>query len=334
MKKFLIIQTAFIGDVILATPLIENLHAAYPDAQIDFMLRKGNEALLTNHPFIHQLYIWDKRKNKYKNLWQIFSKLRAEHYDAVINVQRFFATGIITAFSGAAYTIGFSKNPLSVFFTKRIKHIIGTAKNPLHEVERNHGLLQDFMDEPPSPVRLYPSEKDFADTAPFKSKTYYTISPASVWFTKQWPEIKWVELIHALPKDASIYLLGGPDDKALANSIIRLCDNKNIVNLCGRFHLLGSAALMKDAIMNFVNDSAPMHLASSMNARVTAVYCSTVPWFGFGPRSSTQFVAEVTEKLPCRPCGLHGKKVCPLKHFNCAHQIDVQVMMERIGQNI
>lgn len=331
MKKFLIIQTAFIGDVILATPIIENLHAAYPDAQIDFMLRKGNEALLQKHPYIHHVLVWEKRKNKYKNLWQIFSKVRAEQYDTVINVQRFFATGIITAFSGAACTIGFSKNPLSVFFTKRVKHIIGTAKNPLHEVERNHALVKDFLSESPAPVKLYPSEKDYADTAPYKSKTYYTISPASVWFTKQWPIVKWVELIHALPKDAQIYLLGGPDDKELANGIISLSENKNIENLCGRFHLLGSAALMQDAIMNFVNDSAPMHLASSMNARVTAVYCSTVPWFGFGPRSSTQIIAEVATQLPCRPCGLHGKKACPLKHFNCAYQIDVQAMVQKIG---
>ncbi len=330
MKKFLIIQTAFIGDVILATPLLENLHAAYPNAQIDFLLRKGNEALLTNHPLIHHLFIWDKKKNKYKNLWQIFKQVRAEQYDAVINVQRFFATGIITAFSGAAYTIGFSKNPLSILFTKKIKHVIGTAKNPLHEVERNHALLQDFVSESAAPVKLYPSEKDYADTAPFKSKTYYTISPASVWFTKQWPIVKWVELIHSLPKDVQIYLLGGPDDKELANGIIKLSEHKHIENLCGRFHLLGSAALMKDAQMNFVNDSAPMHLASAMNAPVTAFYCSTMPYFGFGPRSSIQFIAEVKENLSCRPCGLHGKKACPLKHFNCAYEIDVNALIRKV----
>lgn len=328
MKKFLIIQTAFIGDVILATPLIENLQQAYPGAQIDFMLRKGNEALFKDHPFIHELYVWDKKQNKYQHLLQLLKQIRKQHYDAVFNVQRFTATGVLTAFSGAAYTMGFSKNPLSLLFTKRINHIIGTKENPLHEAERNHALLQDFVNEKPASVKLYPSEKDFADALSYKQYPYITISPASVWFTKQWPAKKWVELINQLPASLQIYLLGGPDDKALAETIKKECPQKKIENFCGRFHLLGSAALMKDALMNFVNDSAPMHLASAMNAPVTAVYCSTVSWFGFGPRSSKQFIAEVTENLACRPCGLHGKKACPQKHFNCAHQIDVTAIIK------
>ena len=53
MQKFLIIQTAFIGDVVLATALAEKLHAFYPGVQIDFLLRKGKENLLKSHPFIH-----------------------------------------------------------------------------------------------------------------------------------------------------------------------------------------------------------------------------------------------------------------------------------------
>ncbi len=73
MQKFLIIQTAFIGDVVLATPLIEKLHDFFPEAQIDFLLRKGNEQLLTGHPFIHEMLIWDKKKNKQKNLLRMLS---------------------------------------------------------------------------------------------------------------------------------------------------------------------------------------------------------------------------------------------------------------------
>ena len=94
MQKFLIIQTAFIGDVVLATPLIEKLHDFFPEAQIDFLLRKGNEQLLTGHPFIHELLIWDKKKNKQRNLFRMLTRIRRNKYDKIINVQRFFATGI------------------------------------------------------------------------------------------------------------------------------------------------------------------------------------------------------------------------------------------------
>jgi len=76
--------------------------------------------------------------------------------------------------------------------------------------------------------------------------------------------------------------------------------------------------------MNYVNDSAPMHLASAVNAPVTAVFCSTVPAFGFGPLSDKSFIAEKKEKLYCRPCTLHGKKSCPEQHFKCAEDIQVE----------
>ena len=93
------------------------------------------------------------------------------------------------------------------------------------------------------------------------------------------------------------------------------------VNLSGKLTFLQTAALMKDAKMNYVNDSAPMHIASSMNASVTAVYCSTIPEFGFGPLSDDSRIVQINKKLECRPCGLHGKKVCPKKHFDCAYGI-------------
>jgi len=99
MKKILIIQTAFIGDVILATPIIEKLHQQFPDAKLDFLLRKGNEALLKNHPFLHEVLIWNKKQNKTKNLFSTLQKIRHNKYDFVINCQRFFSTGILTAFS-------------------------------------------------------------------------------------------------------------------------------------------------------------------------------------------------------------------------------------------
>jgi heptosyltransferase-2 len=98
MQKFLVIQTAFIGDVVLATGLIEKLHQHFPEASIDFLVRKGNESLLTNHPFLHEVLVWDKRERKQVNLLKMLGRIRRNKYDKVINVQRFAATGILTAF--------------------------------------------------------------------------------------------------------------------------------------------------------------------------------------------------------------------------------------------
>lgn len=124
--KCLIIQTAFIGDVILATPLIEKIHRFYPDAEIDFLLRKGNESLLHAHPYLREVLIWDKKKDKYKGLMRILGTIRRNRYDQVINCQRFAASGLLTAFSGARQTVGFDKNPFSLLFSKRVPHRFST----------------------------------------------------------------------------------------------------------------------------------------------------------------------------------------------------------------
>ncbi len=75
--------------------------------------------------------------------------------------------------------------------------------------------------------------------------------------------------------------------------------------------------------MNYVNDSAPLHLCSAMNAPTTAIFCSTVPEFGFGPLADVSRVVQTPEQLDCKPCNLHGRKACPLGHFRCAWGIGV-----------
>jgi heptosyltransferase-2 len=323
MKRFLIIQTAFAGDVILSTSLLEKLHESDPDSQIDLLVRKGNESLLKNHPYISKLLVWDKKKNKYKNLLKTLGEIRENKYDIVINLQRFTSTGFLTMFSGAKEKIGFNKNPLSIFFTQRIKHSI---KNGLHEIDRNQKMISAITGNVPSRPRLYPSEKDFLSVQKLKTNNYITIAPVSAWQTKTLPYYKWMELINAYNvKKAGIqfYLIGSKEESATAEIIRIQTGIPNITNLCGSLSFLESAALMKDAEMNFVNDSAPLHLAGAINAPVTVVYCSTVPEFGFGPLSDVSSIVETRLALSCRPCGLHGYRRCPLTHFNCAHSIDI-----------
>jgi|TARA_B110000459_G_scaffold111941_1_gene124085 heptosyltransferase-2 len=320
LKKILIIQTAFIGDVILATALVEKLHQFYPNSQLDFLLRKGNEGLLENHPIINNVLIWDKREKKYDNLKVISKSIKKTRYDAIINLQRFASTGLITAFSGAKHKIGFKKNPLSFSFTKKVEHKIGDGT---HEVERNQQLIAHLTDNIALNPKLHPSNKDFSDVEQYKANNYVCMAPTSVWFTKQLPKEQWVKLADKTDDQTTVYLLGGPDDAAQCETIKAASKNKNVVNLAGKLSFLQSAALMQTAKMNHVNDSAPLHIASAMNAPVTAYFCSTVPSFGFGPLSDNKTIVEVKQKLSCRPCGLHGKKECPEKHFDCGFKIEV-----------
>ena len=329
MKKILVIQTAFIGDVVLATGIVEKLHAFFPDARIDFLLRKGNEGLLKDHPFLHNVWVWDKKKEKNKNLLRIIREVRRQRYTHVINLQRFLSSGLVTLFSGAAYTAGFDKNPLSVFFTKKIKHQLSEpySADIIHETDRNQALIADLTDGQKALPRLYPSQENIETVRPFQSQPYICIAPSSVWFTKQFPVEKWTALINELPADHTIYLLGAPSDEATAAIIISQSTHGRVVSLCGKLNFLDSAALMKDAAMNYANDSAPLHFATSVNAPVTAVYCSTVPAFGFGPLSDKHKIVEIEGRLSCRPCGLHGHKACPQGHFRCAKEITNQQLL-------
>jgi len=328
LNKFLIIQTASIGDVILATPVIEKLHHHFPEAKIDFLLKKGNEILFDSHPFIHKVVIWDKSTDKYKNFWGLINYIRDKKYDCIINVQRFASSGLMTVYSGAKLKIGFNKNPFSFLFNKRVKHTI--RKGNRHETERNLDLVRTITDDTVFQVKLYPSQRDYAKMSQYKTVRYISISPASLWFTKQYPKEKWIEFINEIYKELRIYFLGSKNDYEICEEIIKISRHTNSLNLSGKLSFLESAALMKDAKMNYMNDSAPMHLASAVNAPVTAIFCSTVTSFGFGPLSDDSVVVETNEKLDCKPCGLHGLQKCPEKHFKCALTIDTSDLLERL----
>jgi heptosyltransferase II len=163
-------------------------------------------------------------------------------------------------------------------------------------------------------------------------QSYVCIAPTSVWFTKQWPAEGWVSVIQGLPIEIKVFLLGAPTDREACEAIKTASKKANVTNLAGQLSLLTSAALMQEASMNYVNDSAPMHMASAVNAATTAVYCSTIPTFGFGPLSDQSRIVQTDEKLRCRPCGLHGHSKCPEGHFKCATSIDWQSVLQENGK--
>jgi len=291
------------------------------------LLKKGNEGLFKDHPFLHEVLVWDKGSQKLMNFDKLMHRVWFAKYDAVINLQRFLLTGLMTAFSRAEVKIGFDKNPMSFLFTKKIPH---TVDRHVHETERNVSLIASLTDSLPEKPRLYPSAGDREKISSFITGVFYTISPASLWYTKQFPEEKWIGLIRMIPPGRRVFLLGSKDDGELCARISSASGNAEAINLAGKLSLLESTALMHHARMNFTNDSAAMHLASAINAPVTVVYCSTVPGFGFGPLSDDSTVIQTALTLPCRPCGLHGNRKCPEEHFQCALSIPADDLAQRL----
>jgi heptosyltransferase-2 len=298
---------------------------------LGLVVNKGSEGLFNEHPYLNKLYIQDKKNNKYRNVRKILMEVRKEHYDYVINVNRFGSAGMISAFSGARIKIGFDKSPFSFSYNIKVRHLIG-KQWPVHETMRNHELLKSIAEGPAAKPRLYPSASDFDLVSVYKRDPYITIAPISLWYTKQYPEECWIEFIKNISPEIFVYLLGSEKDKKILDLMLQKTGMKNVFNLAGKLDLLQSAALIKDAKMNFANDSAPVHLASAMNAPVTAVFCSTIPEFGFGPLSDDSAIIQTEEYLKCRPCGLHGYNKCPENTMACAYTILVTKFIERIKQ--
>lgn len=326
MKTFLIIQTASIGDVILSTAMAAALHKTLPHAQIDYLVKKGNEGIFEGNPHIRHLYVWDKKHEKYKNMLRLIFQMRREGYDAVYNLQRFMSSGIFTLAAGAKKCYGFKKNPLSMFFTRRYAH---SYHDHWHETTRNHQMIAELCGPQAARPQLFSSPQLEAQLSPYKTKGYITITPASLWFTKQYPKEQWIDFIQKLPQHINIYLLGGPADKILCQQIAEAAQHPGLMIMAGRLSISASAVLMRDALMNYVNDSAAQHIASAMNAPTTTLYCSTLPAFGFGPLSDDSLIIESPKTLSCRPCGLHGHKACPQQHFECATTINTQRLIDR-----
>lgn len=275
--------------------------------------------MLRGHPYIERVFAWDKRTS---SIGSLLRQLRSEQYNVVVNLQRHARSGWITIRAGAPVTVGFEKNPLSMFFTKRVKHYMDGR----HEIERNHELVSDWTGAASRPPRLYPTKADFHSVAPYVQEPYVCIAPTSVWFTKQYPAELWVRLIAQLK--TNVWLLGGTSDVQACDAIVAQCNMPTVRSLAGQLSILQSAALISQATMTYANDSAAMHLASAVNAPVTAIFCSTVPRFGFGPLSDVSFIVESTAPLPCRPCGIHGLPQCPQKHFRCATTITAEQIIE------
>jgi heptosyltransferase-2 len=332
LKNILIIQTAFIGDVILALPLADALKERYPQANIHFLVCQGRQNLLENHPAISNIWVWEKKKRKWKNWFKLLKALRQIPFDLVINLQRHFATGLLCANLITQEIRGFSQNPFSFLYSFKLPYRLANkqALNYVHEVERNLSLLQGVCSTRKRAPRLFPAAQDYERVEPFYAlRPFIVVAPASIWYTKQLPIEQWKEFLAQTPLDFHIFLIGAKEDQPLGLKLQKA--RPAVTNLIGELSLLQSAALIEKSERVFANDSAPLHLASAMQTPATAIFTSTTPNFGFGPLSPGSVIVETQEILSCRPCGKHGKRKCPQGHFRCARSITPQQLLATLA---
>jgi heptosyltransferase-2 len=323
----LVIQTAFLGDVVLTTPLLSVL--AERHGPVDVVTTPAAASLLDNHPAVRDVVRYDKHGvgRGWKPFRRLGRELRARGYDRAYLPHRSLRSALLALWSGAKERIGFADSAAAVTYTSRVPR-----PREGHEVERLLALAGVRPGEaaPPVSLGLVPTDLAAADawlTSHGVGPDFVAIAPGSVWATKRWPY--YAELVAGLDRTAVI--VGGAEDTQLADAIVEAARGR-AVSAAGALSLRGSAALIRRAAVLVTNDSAPLHLATAVGTPVVAVFGPTVPEFGFGPRRSGDIVLGHDE-LPCRPCSTHGPPTCPLGHHRCMRDLsagDVAAALAKI----
>jgi heptosyltransferase-2 len=334
--KIIIVQTAFIGDVVLALPLAQVLRKKLSDVQIDFVVIPRTAGLLVNHPAINNVIIFDKRgvdKGVF-GLINLSRKLKSENYDVAIVPHRSIRSALLVRMAGCIKRIGFSKSAGKKLFTDIVPY-----PPSMHEVERNLTLLRKMaiIHNEKEPPQVYPTDndKEVVDKLLFDEEILDTsqligVAPGSVWKTKRWMMESYVELVKKLVGTGyTVGLIGGEDDVHLCNMILKSVNMGRVFNTAGKLTLLQSAEMIKRCNVVVSNDSAPIHLAAAVNTPVVAIFGATVPAFGFAPYSDRSVVVE-TDGLRCRPCSIHGGDECPIKTFDCMKRITADMVFEKV----
>ncbi|UCH78191.1 MAG: glycosyltransferase family 9 protein [Candidatus Coatesbacteria bacterium] len=315
--RLLVVQTAFLGDVVLTTPLLKALKEHRPGAYLAVLVIPETAAVLEGAPFVDDLVVHDKRGGGLRELRRVIREVRARKFDVVVSPHRSARSAIIAWRSGAPRRLGYRESALPRLYTERVPR-----PREGHETRKILALAEALgcHDSEARPVLVATEAERGAAREAAGGRRYVVISPSSVWPTKRWlPEGFAAVGDHLARRGYAVMLTGGPAETKPAAAVAAAMEAP-ATNVAGRTTPRELAALVAEAALVVANDSAPVHLASAFDTPTVAVFGATVPAQGFGPLASRSAVSEV-EGLYCRPCGAHGGRRCPEKHFRCMREL-------------
>ncbi len=328
MEKILVWQTAFLGDLILTTPLLSSLKNLFPESEIHVITKPFGIDVLKENPDVNSLIIFDKKRDSNISL---IKRLRKEKYSLAVSPHRSHRASYTLFFSGIPERIGFDKAGFSFLYTKTVPHRFDGT----HEIDRNLSLLKVLENYKEEKIHRFPalyltkSEENIYKKFGLYEKDYILVAPGSKWETKRWTVEGFKNVIEEISKKYQVVLIGGKEDVEYGRYIEEGLKGK-VLNLIGKTSLRESFSLVKHAKAIISNDSAPVHIAVAFNTPVVDIYGPTVKDFGFYPYRNG-VVVEV-EDLPCRPCGLHGHRKCPTGTFECMKNITPEMVLEKFYQ--
>lgn len=342
-EKILVIQTAFIGDAVLTLPMLKRLKEIYPDSTIDVITTPAASGIFRANPYTYKVYSYDKKglDRSFRSLLKFAREIKKEGYTRLYSPHRSFRTSMLVLLSGVRETYGFSNASVRQVYKNIVFY---NARH--HEVRRNLDLIENGASE--TDWRILPEvvsgseEKKRVSEFLKNIKTQEgeknapvlklaAVAPGSVWMTKRYPREKFLEVInYLLTKQYRVLLIGGNDDAEYCAGIASEF-NENVVSSAGQFSIVETIELLRSCSILISNDSAPTHFGMCADIPVLTIYCSTVADFGFYPYNTKSTYVSFDD-LTCKPCGIHGRRECPIKTFDCAYKLEMKTITGAIDR--
>ena len=297
--KILIIHTAFIGDIVLSTPLIQKLKDLYPKSEIDYLTLPTNQSVLYNNPNLNEIILYDKKgKDKgIKGFLRILKILKQKKYDYAVIPHRFIKSILLAKLAKIPDIVGFDVATGSSLLDKKVHYDMKK-----HEVERLLNLVG--YEGKKIPVRIYPAKENFVKIEKMLKNSGYTgkkeqklilVAPGSQRPEKMWPIEKYREIIERLKKNKN-YFIGITGSKSEKELPLNFEKDKNVIDFRGEISLVEFGALISKADVVVGNDSSPIHIASGFEKPfVIGIFGPGKRSLGFFPWTEKSNVIEDNE---------------------------------------
>ena len=325
--NILVLQTSFIGDTVLTLPLLSEIKRRYPGARLSFFCSPQGKELAESCVAIDEIIVDDKKgvHRGVSGLWRQALCLRNKKFSLALTPHKSLRSALILYLARIPCRVGFRQSKGWFLF-----HRLVQRRAERHDVERNLSLLNAFG------IATEECERNFAMVGARTAQTSLIeelvslkksgkrlligVNPGSVWATKRWHAEGFAQVIKLLKArwDCEVIIVGGPEDIQLA-AAIQQAARSNCLDYAGKFTLRELPQALGACDLFITNDSGPMHIAVALKVPTVALFCATTPDLGFYPYSSAAVVLQ--KDLPCRPCGSHGGRRCPLGTADCIRLI-------------
>jgi heptosyltransferase-2 len=334
--KILIIRLSSIGDILLSTAFIRQTRQAFPEAEINFIIKKRFSDLIRFNPHIDNIFEYDDEKQTRPS--EFVKLFKSIEYDYIFDLHNNLRSIYIRNKINAKNRFYIRKDKFAQTALVQFKWHLYTKLKSIPERYSDVGLKAGIADDGKGLEIFWNKETDSSLDNHFTGANIdgtipsIGLAPGAGFYTKRWPVDYFKQLIDLINSrgDFNIILLGGEQETELGNQL----DNfPNVYNFIAKLNILESGAAISKLSCLISNDSGLMHMATCVNTPVLAIFGSSVKEFGFFPYRAKGLVLE-NKDLDCRPCSHIGKTSCPRDHFKCMNDIRPEMIYNALKEII